>query len=151
MTVTAETIKDYFERYGWSFNQTEADRFVTGFKSDVVDLFTIHVTLAPHWVYFAVSPFVGAPTNPACERKLHRHLLRLSQEINLAKFSIDAEGNVVLLVELPRENLSFSEFSDALNALSYYAEEHYLEVSALANDPSAVSRFEQEEDLDWGE
>ncbi len=151
MTVTAETLKNYFEQYGWSFNEIDQDRFATGFSSDVTDFFPIYVTLAAHWVYFAIAPYVHAPTDPTCERKLHKHLLRLSQEINLAKFSIDSENNVILTVELPRENLNFSEFSDALGALSYYADEHYLDIQALATDPTAVSRFEQEQDLDWGE
>ncbi|MBN1934827.1 MAG: YbjN domain-containing protein [Anaerolineae bacterium] len=151
MSVTTETLQGYFEQYGWSFDQVEEDRFVTGFASDVVESFSILVTLATHWVYFAIAPFVKAPSDPACERKLYKHLLRSSQEINLAKFSVDSDGDIVLAVELPRENLNYAEFSDALDALSYYADEAYRDVYALATDPAAVSSFEEEEDLNWGE
>lgn len=151
MAVTIETLQDYFEQYGWTFEQIGDDRFVTGFASDVIEAFSIYVTLAPHWVYFTIAPFVQAPSDPTCERKLYKHLLRLSQEINLAKFSVDSDGDIILAVELPRESLNFNEFSDALNALSYYADDTYLDVHALATDPAAVSRFDEEEDLDWGE
>jgi hypothetical protein len=81
---------------------------------------------------------------------VHKHLLRLCQEINLAKFSVDSDGDIVLAVELPLEDLNYSEFSDALGALSFYADETYFEIESLATDPTAVSSFEQEEDLDWG-
>ena len=150
MSVTPETIQEYFEQYGWSYDHPEEDRFLTGFKSDVIDSFSIYVTVTPNWIYFAIAPFVQAPQHPECERKLYRHLLRLCQEINLAKFSVDSDGDIVLAVELPLEDLNYSEFSDALGALSFYADETYSEIEALATDPTAVSSFEQEEDLDWG-
>jgi hypothetical protein len=117
----------------------------------VTDAFPIYLTLTPNWAYFAIVPFVQAPENSECERKLYRHLLRLCQEINLAKFSVDSDGDVILTVELPRENLDYSEFSDALGALSYYADDAYLAVQSLATDPDAVSSFAEEEDLDWGD
>jgi hypothetical protein len=68
----------------------------------------------------------------------------------MAKFAVDSDGDVILTVELPRENLDYSEFSDALGALSHYADMTYEGVLALATDPDAVSAFDQEEDLDWG-
>ena len=151
MAVTAETIEAYFERYGWNFEQLDENCFLTGFGSDVADAFSIYVTLTPNWVYFAIAPFVEAPGDLACEHKLYQHLLRLCHKINLAKFSVNAQGDVLLTVELPRANLDFGEFSDALGALSYYAEEAYPQVHALATDPQAVSSFSEQEDLDWGE
>ena len=150
MAGTSETIQSYFEQYGWSYEQPEDHRFLTGFKSDVIDHFSILVTLTPNWIYFAIAPFVQAPQHPECECKLYKHLLRLCQEINLAKFSVDSDGDVILAVELPIEDLNYNEFSDAMGSLSYYADETFGEVNALATDLAAVSSFEQEEDLDWG-
>jgi hypothetical protein len=69
--------------------------------------------------------------------------------MNMAKFTIDNDGDVVLTVELPRENLDYSEFSDALGALTYYADQSYPAVYALSVDPDAVSGFSAEADLDW--
>jgi hypothetical protein len=151
MDVTTETIESYFAQYGWAYEGLDDAHFVTGFDSDVDKVFSIYITLTPNWVYFAVSPFVQAPTDPACESKLYKHLLRLCHEVNLAKFSVDADGDVILTVELPRAGLDYSEFADALDALSYYTDEHYLAVRALATDREALSSFSGEEDLDWGE
>jgi hypothetical protein len=124
---------------------------LTGFSSDVTDSFAIYITLTPNWVYFAITPFVTAPGDPECEHKLYGHLLRLCQQINMAKFAVDSDGDVLLTVELPRENLDYSEFEDALGALSYYADQTYELVRALATDPDALSGFTEETDLDWGE
>lgn len=149
MTVNADTIRSYFEQYGWTFDQVDDTHFVTGFDSEATDVFSIYVTVAPNWVYFSISPYVTAPSDAECEHKLYHHLLRLCQELNMAKFSVDAEGNVVLAVELPRENLDYAEFADALDALSYYADEHYAMVQSLATDPDALSGFVAEQDLQW--
>jgi hypothetical protein len=151
MAVTAETIESYFKEYQWSYERLDDTHFLSGFDSEVTDTFPIFVTLTPSWIYFAIVPFVKAPQDPECERVLHGHLLRLCQEINMAKFSVDPDGDVILTVELPRENLDYSEFSDALGALSYYADQTYPTVYALATDPTAVSSFLEEKDLDWGD
>ena len=151
MAIDAETIESYFEQYGWGFERLDETHFMTAFKSEVIDSFPVYITLSPNWVYFAVAPFVQAPGEAACEHKLNGHLLRLCQQINMAKFSIDTDGDVILSVELPREHLDYSEFSDALGALSYYADQHYETVLALSTDPNAVSGFEEEADLDWDE
>jgi hypothetical protein len=151
MSISAETIESYFEQYGWGFERLDDTHFLTGFKSEVTDSFAIYITLTPNWIYFSIAPFVEAPTDAACEHRLYGHLLRLCQQINMAKFSVDTDGDVILSVELPREDLDYSEFSDALGALSYYADQSYEAVRALSTDPDAVSGFEQEADLDWAD
>ena len=100
MTVTAETIESYFDQYGWTYEQLDETHFLTGFSSDVVDSFAIYITLTPNWVYFAITPFVEAPQDPQCERRLYGHLLRLCQQINMAKFAVDSDGDVSGLVPL---------------------------------------------------
>lgn len=151
MAMTIETIESYFDQYGWQYERLDEAHLLTGFSSETAEIFSIYVTLAPSWVYFSIAPFVPAPTDPGAEGKLYRHLLRLCQQINMAKFAVDGDGDVILSVELPRENLDYSEFSDALGALSYYADQNYETVRALATDPDAMSGFEEENDLDWGE
>ena len=151
MMVDAVTIESYFDRFDWQYDRLDDTHFLTGFRSEVTDSFAIYITLAPNWVYFTISPYVEAPKNVTCEQKLYEHLLRLCQQMNMAKFTIDNDGDVVLTVELPRENLDYSEFSDALGALSYYADQSYEAVYALSVDPEAVSGFSAEADLEWDE
>jgi hypothetical protein len=151
MSVTAETIASYLEQYGWSYERVDDTHFASGFRSEAPEPFSVHVTLAPSWVFFAITPFVRAPKDIQCERKLYRHLLRLCQQINMAKFAVDSDGDIILAVELPREHLDYGEFADALDALSVYAGDTFAAVQALASDPAAVSAFAEEQDLDWGE
>jgi hypothetical protein len=148
MAITPETLEGYFEQYGWSYTREGENDFRTGFRGDVA-AFRIAVRLAGNWVYFSISPFVIAPQDPECERKLYKRLLRLNHEINLAKFTVDRDGDVILTVELPSENLDYGEFSDALGALAYYADDNYALVFALAHMPEAHSLFEESQDLDW--
>jgi len=150
MALTPEIIAEYFDRYGWSYERTEESGFRTGFRGDV-SVFRITVRTTDDWIFFSISPFVVAPQDPECERKLHRHLLRLNHEINMAKFTIDQDGDVILTVELPVESLDYSEFADALNALAYYADDNYAQVFIFAHVPDAHHIYEEHEDLDWGQ
>jgi hypothetical protein len=148
MALTLETIEGYFKQYGWSYERVNDTDFRTGFRGDVSS-FRIIVRLAGDWTYFSIAPFVIAPADQECERKLFRHLLRLNQEINMAKFTVDSDGDVILTVELPSENLDYSEFSDAMGALAYYADDTYAKVFILAHVPEAHFIYEENQDLDW--
>ncbi len=147
MAISAEAIEDYFRQYGWSFHATEEENtWRTGFRGDV-STFSIYVRLTDNWIYFTIVPFVVAAKNEICQRKLYQHLMRLNQEMNMAKFTIDSDKDVVLTVELPGQNLQYTEFADALGALSYYADDNYVEVLNLAHDFNAVSRFQETETI----
>ena len=141
--ITYETIDEFFERYGWSSSREGEDLWRTGFRGDT-NTFYILVRLVEDWIFFLIIPFVVAPTNIVCQWRLHRYLLRTNQLMNMAKFYLDSDGDVGLTVELPTENFDYSEFADALNALSYYADKYYLETLKIAQDPEAPSPFEEE-------
>lgn len=149
--IAPETIDSFFEQYGWTFEKSGDDVWHTGFRGDVSS-YRIFIKVTEHWVYFTIAPFVVAPKDEAFAHRLHWHLLRSNRDINMAKFCLDTGGDVVLTVEMPAENLDYSEFSDALGALSYYADDTYLEILNLAKTPGAPSRYDpKEDDLDWGE
>lgn len=136
MSVPVETIHEYFDTYGWSYDFDEENKtWHTGFRGKTSN-FTIFVHLTENWIIFSIAPFVNAPEDDICRRNLHTHLLRLNFIINMAKFSLDEENDVVLTVELPTEGLDYSGFSDGLNALSFYADAHHLEILNVAQDPS---------------
>jgi len=152
MSVTAEIIDSYFEQYGWSYNrEPDSNNWTTGFRGDVSS-FRIFVKLTDNWIYFTIIPFIIAPKDPERTRRLNWHLLRLNREINMAKLCLDEDNDVVLTVELPGENLDYSEFSDALGALCYYADDAYLEMLNIAQSSGARSHFDpQDDDLDGSE
>lgn len=150
MPATAETIHEFFKEYGWQYDHDEESAtWRTGFRGDSNN-FNIVVHLTEHWVYMAISPYVNAAQDEQCGARLHQHLLRLNHAINLAKFGIDLDGDVVLTVELPTENLDYSEFADGMNALSFYADGHYLDILNLAHNP-AYEPAEVEEEPDGAE
>jgi hypothetical protein len=148
MAITQEKMQEYFEQYGWTYQPAGESDFRTGFRGDVSS-FRILVRIAGDWVYFSIAPFVVTPKDAECERKLYKHLLKLNHEMNMAKFTVDSDGDVILTVELPSENLDYSEFSDALGALAYYADDNYAQVFILAHVPEAHAFFEQDQELDW--
>jgi hypothetical protein len=149
--IATETIDSFFEQYGWTFEKSGEDLWFTGFRGDVSN-YRIFIKVTEHWAYFTIAPFVVAPKDEDCTRRLNWHLLRLNRDINMAKFCLDADGDVVLTVEMPTESLDYGQFSEALGALSYYADDSYLEVLNLAKTPNAPSRYDaKEDDLDWGE
>lgn len=144
MSITPARIHEFFATYGWQYEfDQETTAWHTGFRGDISN-FNIFVHLTENWIYFSITPFVNAPTHPGCIAKLHQYLLRLNHLINLAKFGIDAEGDVVLTVELPTENLVYSEFADGLNALSFYADDFYRNILNVAQDPGAEVPLEDE-------
>lgn len=142
MATTAETIDEHFRQYGWSFQRKEGERdWLTGFRGDVA-AFRVAVRLTDNWIYFTIIPFVLGPRRPECAARLYYHLLRLNRDITMAKFALDSEDDVLLTVELPTENLDYSEFSDALAVLAHFADDSYLELLNLAQVPGAPSRYD---------
>lgn len=134
--ISPNDIDEFFKEYGWEF---ECDReqliWQTGFAGKTRN-FDILINLTDDWLYFIVPQFVNAPSDPSCISGLYRHLLRLNHYINMAKFSVDSDGDIILSVELPSESLDFSEFVDGLEALSVYADRYYLELLNASQDPS---------------
>jgi Putative bacterial sensory transduction regulator len=129
--LSAKGVEEFLAKDGWPYERIDENTWRSGFRGDV-NSFRFFVRLTDNWIFFTIVPFVVAPKNDECALQLYRHLLRLNREINMAKFAIDDDADVVLTVELPTENIDESEFKDALDALSYYADRHYLEVLNLA-------------------
>jgi len=95
-------------------------------------VFPLFVHIEPPFITFAVIPFAKLPTDEGDAEALLKRLLRLNREINLAKFSVDDDGDVVLSVEYRLEDLDPSEVRDAVDVLSFYAGKHHGEVTSLA-------------------
>lgn len=133
MLAIAETIGSFLKQYGWEYETREEQFLVTGFRGKT-GTFRIFIQVTDNWVILAIVPFLPAPL-PGCRDRLCRFLLRLNYEINLAKIGVDHEGDVALFVEMRAENLRFEDFAEALDALSFYADEYYLPLANLATDP----------------
>ncbi len=129
--ITAERVEEFLAKDEWPFERVDPTTWRSGFRGDV-NSFRFFVRLTENWIFFTIVPFVVGPKSDQAALGLYRHLLKLNREINMAKFAIDDDLDVVLTVELPTEHLDEGEFKDALDALSYYADKHYLGVLNLA-------------------
>lgn len=122
MQLDEDAIESYFRTYGWQFDRPGERHFRTGFVGESGQ-YEIWVNLSDDWVYFAISPYLAKPESDNVAARVHRLLLRANHDLNLAKFALDQDKDVVLMVELPREGFGYSHFADSLTALSHYADQ----------------------------
>lgn len=130
--MTFEDVRACLEKDGWPVDAvsdvTMRSRFRCGER-----IFPVFVHIEPEYVSFAVIPFAKLPADEAGDGMAER-LLALNREMNLAKLSVDEDGDVVLSVEYPLRDLDPSEVRDAIDVLSFYAEKYHEEVRELADE-----------------
>lgn len=128
-----EQVQECLSNDGWPVEVLSESTMRSKFRggSRVLPLF-VHLDGA--FVVLAVIPFAQVPEDEDRADKLFDRLLRLNREMNLAKLSIDEDGDVILSVEYPLEDLDPSEVRDALDVLSFYADKYSTEIRALTGD-----------------
>jgi len=127
-----DTLRSLLQEGGWPCDRISDDTWRSHFRGRNAS-FPFYVRLDPQgYVCFVIVPFVKTPEDSQQSASLYRRLLELNQSLLMAKFSIDDDLDVVLSVEYPSGELDRSEFDDALDVLSYYADRHYDELRALA-------------------
>lgn len=115
------TLAGYLERMGWKFRPHGTSTFRSLHATDVGDL-EVYLRYDDNWLIASVVPFL--PTRGQNPFELGRWLLRMNRDMRQVKFAYDEDGDVVLTVELPTENLDYSELETALGALLRHAVEH---------------------------
>lgn len=135
MTITLTTIEGFLQEYGWEYEVQDAV-LATGFKGKT-NTFRLFIQPSEVWVLLAIVPFTPQPA-PECTARFFQQLARVNYELNLAKLSADADGDVALLSELPAPDLTFKQFALALDGLCYYADTYYLPLLNLAQDRTYV-------------
>lgn len=128
--MTLEEIKQCLEREGWPVEAVSSATLRSGFQGSDRS-FHLYVHLEPHFVTFAVLPFARLPPEPDAADGVARRLLRLNREINMAKFSADEDGDILLSVEYRLDDLDPSEVRDAVDVLAFFADRHFAEVQRL--------------------
>ena len=128
-------IPSYFKRYAWSVEKLEENFWRSTFANDREEDFDLYVMLDEEWVNFAVSPLVAKPA-PDCQARLYATLLHLNQQMRLAAFAVDDDGDVNLLASLPRHGFAYRHFAITLDALAYYTDRLAPDLARLANEPT---------------
>ena len=95
--------------------------------------FPFFVHLENTFLVVAIVPYARLPHDEERGARLMDRLLHLNREMNLAKLSIDEDGDVVLSVEWRLSHLDRSEVRDALDVLSFYAARHWDEIAELGD------------------
>jgi len=128
-----DLIEALLTKGGWPYDRISDDTWRSHFRGRRVS-FPFYLRVDPEgFITFAVVPFLKSPGDEDCAERLYRRLLELNQSILMAKFSLDDDLDVVLSVEYPMADLDPSEFDDAVDVLSYYANEHYDELRLLSD------------------
>lgn len=132
-----EQILAYLQTHGWPVEHlsenTARSRFAGTSRT-----FTFFVHSDGNYLTLLCVPYTRLPADEARARKLMDRVLHLNREMNMAKFSVDDDGDVVLSVDYPIAELQETEVRDTLDVLAYYADKHWEEVSRLAG-PQAPS------------
>ena len=118
---------------GWPLERIDATTWGSGFQTKSGgEGFRFYIRRTANWIYLTIVPFMAIPENlsEGVELSLLRRLLVLNRDITLAKLALERR-DVVLTVELPTENLSWSQVKDGLDALTLYASRHHAELVKL--------------------
>lgn len=129
-----DEIVDYMRADSWPIEPLRELTFRTSFRGRLRS-FTFFVHVDGTHIILAAVPYVRIPPDPAVADRLMDRLLHMNREMNLAKFSVDDDGDVVLSVEWPMAEMDTSELRDALDVLTYYADSYWPEIARLAGEP----------------
>ncbi|MFO0754873.1 MAG: YbjN domain-containing protein [Byssovorax sp.] len=129
-------VRACLEKDGWPVEVVSETTLRSRFRGGD-RIFPVFVHLEPAYVTFAIIPFAHLPEEDELCADVAEHLLRLNREMNMAKFSADEDGDVVLSVEYRIENLDPSEVRDALDVLSFYAEKYREDIARVSGQASA--------------
>ncbi len=135
LQVNVETVESLLREGRWDFSRITEDTWRGHFRGRT-STFPFLVRIMPSgYLVFAIVPFLASPEDQTAATALYDRLLELNQVLLMAKFSIDDDLDVVLSVEYPTSHFDKSEFVDALDVLSFYADAHFDELKQLAAEP----------------
>ena len=126
-----EDIRSVLKAQNWPVEMLSESTLRSRFRS-LDRIFPLFIHVEPLFVTFAATPYAKLPEDPDTADELMSRLLRLNRDINLAKYSVDDDGDVILSAEYRIEHLDPSEIRDAVDVLSFYANKHHADVHALA-------------------
>ncbi|UQA62365.1 YbjN domain-containing protein [Polyangium aurulentum] len=127
-----DEIRGVLEAQGWPVERLSESTLRSRFRSKD-RIFPLFVHVEHLFVTFAVIPYARLPEDQVAADAMMTRLLQMNREINLAKYSVDDDGDVILSVEYRIEHLDPSEIRDAVDVLSFYADKHHEGVTRMAS------------------
>ncbi|MEZ4307352.1 MAG: YbjN domain-containing protein [Polyangiaceae bacterium] len=129
--MTFEEIRACLTADGWPVDVLSETTMQSRFRGKA-RIFPVLIHVDEAFVTIAVLPYAHAPEDAEDADDLLRQLLRFNRQMNLAKFSMDEDDDVVLSVEYRLADLDPSEVRDAMDVVSFYADQYHDEVERLA-------------------
>jgi hypothetical protein len=123
-------VEGHLQKLGWPVISLAPGTWRSSFRGRT-GAFPLVIQVDDGWCKLLVLPIVRLPGDADKAEKLYLRLLKLNGELLLARFSLDEDGDVILSVELPLNDLDASEIQDSLDVLSVYAERHQGELRQL--------------------
>jgi hypothetical protein len=124
----------YFTRHDWTAEEVEPGIWRSSFATEAEEDFDLYVLVADDWAHFVVSPFL-ARFEGADMTRLYAILLRLNQELRLARFALDGDGDVNLLADLHLSMLSYVTFSRVIELIVACTDRLAGELRRVAREP----------------
>lgn len=93
--IAINTLAAYFTRYGWGVDRLDDTTHQSGFAHEGVEVSLVAQVDNPY-VYFRLFPSPAARLAAGTD---HKRLLRLNEQVELLKLSIDAEERLVVAAE----------------------------------------------------
>jgi hypothetical protein len=128
-------ISALFAQNGWTYVELEPGVWHSSFATDDGTVYHLYVRAAGDWLQLAVSPLVAARGHGDAGGGLYALLLRMNQDLLLARLSLDADGDVNLLADLPFAGVTAASFGQVLQVLAFYAGEIGPQLQARLADP----------------
>jgi len=124
------SIEGYLKRYGWDFDVKDERTLLSGFAVDQEHSYPVTITQAGGFVSMAVG-FVLDADILVQRPELASLMLRLNATWPLAKLGLVEDQTLLVAVDLPDQELTYSAFETALDVLCETAQAFLEEFRSL--------------------
>jgi len=130
-------IRKYLENKEWEFEALE-NQISTSFRTELDDnsdhVFSLYFTIVDDvngekYVRMTIAPLIELPAD-GYPSDLYEHIAMINHDLAKAKFSIDADGDLELIIDLPA-TISNSDLDKAVSLLAELSGAYFQEISDL--------------------
>lgn len=128
------------ETQGWGArSKPQGVTWSLGYKGQ--RMFNAYLTITRSWTYFHIPALLRLPgpadgMNAAAQQTFLAYLLGINNAWYMAKLGIDEQDQVLLMLELPTQELEFDTFRMIIRLLGTYLDFYAREIQIMANLPA---------------
>ena len=135
-------IKAFLLSRQWEFEQLDDDTVLTGFTSPLPNgqdhgfplfIMLMQDTFGDRFVRLVIVPYIQR-TVEGYPKDLFERIARMNHNLSVAKFALDADGDLELLIDVSTDQLDLSGFDSAVQLLADYAGLHYSELTSASTE-----------------